>query len=197
MGLITLVGLMTIGLSTYLILYSHWLYDRLAPLLAIFQKRTPFREASAAAAVPSQVDAVVIGLGRLGHHLAVRLMEHGSGVLGVDFDPQVVRQWCNAGRAAQYGDVEDPELTAQLPLANIRWVISTIPYWKVNRQLLHSLRERNFAGKVAVTAHSHQDKGRLEQLGADLVLMPFVDAAEEAVDMILLQDKRPDDGAAR
>ena len=31
LGLITLVGLVTIGLSTYLILYSHPLYDRLAP----------------------------------------------------------------------------------------------------------------------------------------------------------------------
>jgi predicted Kef-type K+ transport protein len=33
MSLITLVGLTTIGLSTYMILYSRWLYERLAPPL--------------------------------------------------------------------------------------------------------------------------------------------------------------------
>ncbi|MCG7853877.1 MAG: cation:proton antiporter, partial [Methanosarcinaceae archaeon] len=38
MGLITLVGLITIGLSTYLILYSHRLYDLLARYLQIFER---------------------------------------------------------------------------------------------------------------------------------------------------------------
>jgi Kef-type K+ transport system membrane component KefB len=33
LGLVTLVGLITIGLSTYLILYSHPLYERLSPIL--------------------------------------------------------------------------------------------------------------------------------------------------------------------
>lgn len=40
-GLITLVGLITIGLSTYLILYSHQIYNLLAPALSIFQRKTP------------------------------------------------------------------------------------------------------------------------------------------------------------
>ena len=39
MGLITLVGLITISASTYMIIYSHQLYDRLAPWLKIL--RTP------------------------------------------------------------------------------------------------------------------------------------------------------------
>jgi Kef-type K+ transport system membrane component KefB len=43
-GLITLVGLITISGSTYLILYSHPLYQRLAPLLSIFERKHPDRE---------------------------------------------------------------------------------------------------------------------------------------------------------
>src|SRR3972149_9197255 len=45
LGLITLVGLVTIGLSTYLILYSHPLYDRLAPHLGVFGQRGGHRDA--------------------------------------------------------------------------------------------------------------------------------------------------------
>jgi predicted Kef-type K+ transport protein len=41
MGLITLVGLVTIGLSTYMILYSHVLYDWLAPGWAFLSARGP------------------------------------------------------------------------------------------------------------------------------------------------------------
>ncbi len=38
-SLITVVGLITIGLSTYLILYPNPLSDRLAPYLGIFERR--------------------------------------------------------------------------------------------------------------------------------------------------------------
>src|SRR5690606_20271711 len=39
LGLTTLVGLVTIALSTYMILYSHPLYERLAPWLGVFERR--------------------------------------------------------------------------------------------------------------------------------------------------------------
>ena len=44
MGLITLVGLITISASTYMIIFSHQLYERLAPWLQIFERRRPHRE---------------------------------------------------------------------------------------------------------------------------------------------------------
>lgn len=37
-GLVTLVGVVTIGASTYLIIYSHPIYERLAPVLRIFER---------------------------------------------------------------------------------------------------------------------------------------------------------------
>lgn len=48
MGLITLVGLITIGLSTYMIIYSHFLYERLSPFLGIFERKSPHKEESMA-----------------------------------------------------------------------------------------------------------------------------------------------------
>ncbi|WP_317133601.1 cation:proton antiporter domain-containing protein [Antarcticibacterium flavum] len=44
LGLITLVGLITIGLSTYIILYSGPIFQKLSPLLSIFEKRNLQRE---------------------------------------------------------------------------------------------------------------------------------------------------------
>ena len=37
-GLITLVGLITIALSTYMIIYSHQLYALCEPLLGVFER---------------------------------------------------------------------------------------------------------------------------------------------------------------
>jgi len=188
MGLITLVGLITIGLSTYLILYSHPLYDRLAPLLNLFEKRTPSRETNLTC--PAMTDVIILGLGRFGSGLSHHLEARGMRVLGVDFDPQLVRQWHAHGRMAQYGDAEDPELASSLPLSHARWVVSTIPHVRLNVALLNMLREQSFTGLCACTAHSHHDVERLRAAGAALVLLPFADAAKEASDRIAGLDPR-------
>ncbi|MBA3312805.1 MAG: cation:proton antiporter [Planctomycetaceae bacterium] len=185
MALITLVGLVTIGLSTYLILYSHPIYERLAPLLSIFERTIPHREQLAEAIEPHEADYILCGLGRYGHNLARSLRQQGVQVLGVDFDPQVIATWQQHGYAAQYGDVEDPELAASLPLPHSRWVICTAPRRETNLALLHALRDHGYTGKVALTAHHVQDAEALTQEGANLVLMPFVDAAKEAAEALI------------
>lgn len=46
LSLTMMVGIITITLSTYMILFSHQLYDRLSPWLGWFERRQPFREIS-------------------------------------------------------------------------------------------------------------------------------------------------------
>lgn len=122
-GLITLVGPITIGLSTYMILYSHHLYRLLAPVLSLFERRVPYRELGLDGSEgPARTDVILFGLGRFGNRLAQRLREQGYHVLGVDFDPQAVSDWRKKGHPAQYGDAEDPEFHATLPLHQARWV---------------------------------------------------------------------------
>lgn len=185
LGLITLVGLITIGLSTYLILYSHPIYERIASALTPFERSIPFRELSAEVAAEPGADILVFGLGRYGNSLAHHLRQRGSRVLGVDFDPQLIAMWHKQGHTAQYGDADDPELTASLPLQSARWIVCTIPRKQTNSTLLRSLRDYGYTGAVALTAHHAHDAEMLHAEGADVVLMPFVDAAKEAADRLL------------
>jgi hypothetical protein len=179
-GLITLVGLITISASTYMILYSHPLYERLAPWLSIFERKVPHRELEGPAGEGTGVDVLLIGLGRYGAALAANLRERGSHLLAVDFDPTTVERHLGEGYRVHYGDAEDPELVATLPLARVRWVVSTIRDRSINRLLLRSLRQHNYHGKVAIATSSHRDAPLFEQEGADLVLIPYADAAREA-----------------
>ena len=67
LGLVTLVGLITIGLSTYMITYSHRLYDWLEPLLGPFERTVPHREDREAEIGKWQrFDVLLFGLGRYG-----------------------------------------------------------------------------------------------------------------------------------
>ena len=187
-GLITLVGLVTIGLSTYLIIYSHRLYEWLAPYLGSFERHVPHREQAIEDGIPASasVDVILFGLGRYGGGIAHGLRLHGLAVLGVDFDPEEIASWRRKGYLAVYGDAEDQEFPATLPLAHARWVVCTVPSRDVNLALRHALRAHNFRGKLALTAYNAHDKLVLESQGADLVLRPFTTAAEQTA--VLLSD---------
>ncbi len=93
LGLTTLVGLVTIMLSTYMILFSHPLYERLAPWLDVFERKRPYREleVEAQGRPDGHPRIIVFGLGRYGSRLLQQLADARIPVLGVDFDPEAVR----------------------------------------------------------------------------------------------------------
>lgn len=184
-GLITLVGFITIGISTYMILYSYRIATWLAPVTGIFERAIHHPEEDLGdTAVHQAVDVVIFGLGRYGRNIARELRDRGLRVLGVDFDPEVVNFWHKQGLPTLYGDSEDPELFHSIPLARARWVINTIRGRDQCLVLLHTLKQHDFKGRIALTAHSANDKEALINVGADLVLLPFRDAAREAADML-------------
>jgi predicted Kef-type K+ transport protein len=180
-SLITVVGLITIGASTYMILYSHQIYARLDRYLRVFE-RPDVRE------IPepptAAVDIILFGLGRYGSQLARHLRSRGHEVLAVDFDPQAVADWDGEGITAVFGDASDPEFLGSLPLQRARWVISAMPTVDTSLTLVHGLRHQGYEGKVALTAHREADAERLESAGVDAVLQPFA-AAADAVDELV------------
>jgi len=185
-GLITLVGLITIGLSTYLILYSQPLYSLLSPWLKLFERKIPQREKEE---IPPEGSAegnvILFGLGRYGNNIAQNLRQLGMNVIGVDFDSKAVSAWRKQGLTAHYGDAEAPEFPATVPLNQAHWVVSTIPQLDINLSLLDSLRHCGFPGRKALTAHTSRDAEILKESGADLILVPFADAAKEAAEMLV------------
>ena len=183
MGLITTVGLVTIGLSTYMIIYSARLYEWLAPWLGVLERRVPYREAGIdAPAAASSADVIVFGLGRYGGGIVRHLLIRNRSVIGVDFDPQALARWRAEGIPVFYGDAADAELLNHLPLGKAKWVVSTTPDIETSRLLLRRLRERGFRGKVAVASRTVDEGDLLHLEGADVLLRPWADAAEQAVD---------------
>ncbi len=183
LGLITLVGLITISASTYMILYSRPLYERLSPWLGVFERKRAYRE-EAPYREQNRVDVILFGLGRFGTGIARELQQRGYRVLGVDFDPNLIRQQEENGYEVRYGDAETPEFLASLPLEQVRWVLSSLRETPVNLALLHGLRDHDYKGRTAVTAHATAAARQLKRAGADQVLMPYADAAAEAVDSL-------------
>lgn len=189
MGLITLVGLITISASTYMILYSHHLYEKISPWLDVFERKHAHKEAVQDRIMEEDRYAVVLfGLGRFGSRIAQKMQKRGHRVLGVDFDPDLVRRLGKNGYAVRYGDAEDPEFLATLPLGQVSWVLSSLREMPINLALIHGLREQGYKGQIAVTADTHREANQLSDRGADQVLIPYANAAAEAVDILFGKD---------
>src|SRR5918996_3646729 len=193
LGLVTLVGLITIGLSAYMITYSHRLYDWLEPVLGPFERKVPYREDRDGSVDKWQrFDVLLFGLGRYGAAIGRRLRQHGLKILGIDFNPEVVRTWNEPGIQAIYGDATDPEFTGSLPIRGAKWAISAVPEHHTGLThedpriaLIQALRLHGFAGRIAVASQHAADVERLREGGADLVFLPFHDAADQAVALLL------------
>ena len=192
LGLVTLVGLITISLSTYMITYSHQIYAWLEPLLVGFEREgTPREFPEQESLSDARYDILLFGLGRFGGAIAQRLRARGLRVLGIDFNPAAARRWRAEGFDMLYGDATDPEFVASLPLGNVGWAVLAVPEHEpgITRDdsrmaLIQALRDHDFGGKIAVTAHHDEDWERLRSGGADLILQPFQDAADQATALL-------------
>lgn len=182
LGLTTLVGLVTITLSTYMILYSHALYDRLSPWLGRMERKHPFRELAVERSkkTASDPDVVVFGLGRYGSRLLEQLQRAKVDVLGVDFDPEQIAHLRRRGFAVRFGDGGDEHFLETLPLAQARWIVSALPDIDASIELIRALSQHEFGGRVAVVARDELRHEMLPKRAVDLVLYPFADAADFA-----------------
>ncbi|MCC5976731.1 MAG: cation:proton antiporter [Salinarimonas sp.] len=190
-GLVTLVGLVTITLSTYMILYAQTIYGWIEPWIGMFERSDPHREDQSEPVKSADYDIVLFGLGRYGTQLSHVMRDAGAKVLGVDFDPEAVARWRKSGLAGLYGDAADPEFVISLPLSKARWLIIATPHIgpSVTHEdarliLMEEARKAGFAGKVAIRGHGAEDRAMLEKAGADLVLDPFADAAVRAGEIV-------------
>ena len=192
LGLVTMVGLVTIAVSTYMITYSHQLYAVFEPFLGIFERKgTPSEPTDTTHSQKDPYKIVIFGLGRFGTAIGMRLHKRDIKVLGVDFNPVAVRRWRMLGMEGEYGDASDPEFIGHLPLAGAQWIVATIPmhikgvsYEDTQATLLQVCRSAGFTGKIVVTSHHGADTEALLTSGADIVLEPFQDAADRAVELL-------------
>jgi Trk K+ transport system NAD-binding subunit len=129
---------------------------------------------------------IVLGAGRFGGALLGHLREAGWRVLIVDFDPRVVEAARAEGHLAIFGDAENPELPAALPLERARCLVCTVRRREVGLGVLHALAHHGYSGQIVLSAHHPEDAEALSAGGAHHILRPYEAAAAEAMATVAL-----------
>jgi Kef-type K+ transport system membrane component KefB len=186
-GLITLVGLITIGLSTYLILYSHTLFEYISPFLKIFERKEPLKNMSELSSIVENVDVIIFGLGRFGSKIAETIDQHKQiNYLGIDFDPEVLKDWNRKNRKIVYGDVDNTNILEHIPYQNTKCIVITIPETEYSLNLIKELKKNEYQGKIFVSIRNERNIGLFKQYSVDGILSPYKMAASNFFNTYLL-----------
>ena len=92
----------------------------------------------------------------------------------------MARRLRRKGWPVRFGDAEDTEFPATLPLANAAWAVSTLPESSVNAALPDVLRAHGFTGKMAIALRGDTDATAFAKRRVDHVFRPYDDAADFA-----------------
>lgn len=180
-SLITLIGLVTIACSSYLILYSDVIYLALEKLLKRIElnrlKKTSRRDEK-----PHEL--VLVGFDRVGRDFVDAFGKLEKNYVVIDYNPQVIQELNKSDVPFKYGDVEDLEFLQELQLDKIKMFVSTVPNFRVNSLLVKKIREVNQKAIVIVRAREIPEAKMLYEFGATYVVMPYYLGAKYASAMI-------------
>lgn len=179
--IITLVGLVTISGSTYLILYSDGIYKKIENLLRFLELR---KNTQSSTGKNAKIATFIFGFNRVGSTFFSVFKELGYSVGVVDFDPNTLDRLPKKGVHYFYGDAQNVEFLGELPLNHTRCVVSSIKHIETNVTIIKHLKHKNVDTIVIVFAETPKEAGILYQAGANYVVLPHFIGAESTAQLI-------------
>ena len=131
---------------------------------------------------------VIIGLGRFGASLAIKLQELGNEVMIIDESADQVQKISNRVTYAVVGDARDEEVLASLGVRNVDCAVVAVGS-DLAASILITLNLKALGVPLVVCkAQDDLQKRALEKVGADRVVIPVTGAGREArPEPVLLQ----------
>lgn len=121
---------------------------------------------------------LVIGLGRFGRHLALKLMELGNEVMAVDIDEERVEALAPFVTASHIGDCQEEAIMRELGVKNFDICFVCISNdFQGSLEVTYTLKELGAQYIVARADREKQTKF-LQKIGADEVIHPEMDMAQ-------------------
>ncbi|MCH8004261.1 MAG: cation:proton antiporter [Nanoarchaeota archaeon] len=171
LSLVTIIGLITIAGSTYLILYANKIYPHLSRYLGIFERKGK-KVDEHRYQKDGIYDIILFGYDRIGYDILESFKKIKKKFLVIDYNPEIITKLAKEGFDCKYGDADDSELLNELNFSKIKMVVSTIHNLDTNLLLINKIRESNKKTIITVVSHQIDEAMKLYDAGATYVLMP-------------------------
>lgn len=173
-AVITLVALITITTSTYLMQYDNAIYRKLEKHLNLFERAGANDTKHSVKSYP----LVLIGYQNGGHQYLKTFRSLRKRFVVIDYDPEVIEDLERANIDYLYGDATDPELLAELEMDKVRLLVNTVGDHEVNISLVRYVRRRNDHAVIVCYSHNYSQAAELYKLGVSYVMLPHFIGSE-------------------
>ena len=183
LGFLTLVALITMGVSVYFFAYGEALYERAKPFVSRFESSNVFTEEKQR----YKDHAVVIGYDDLTRNILGLLDDHYDDLVVVDRRADHVEQLSAAGYDAVFGDIGSGSIRKDVALKKADLVVSSSDQVEISKKVL---RVAGDDATVILEAKRDEDARTLYEQGADYVIQSVALSSDRLADTLetLLED---------
>ena len=169
MSLAVLIAIITIGVRSYSIYYTHSIFNKISHLLHIFEGKKQRLES---AKKEESYEILLIGHHRLGYQILKSIKKLNKPFAVIDYNPKVVLSLGEERINCIYGDAGDRDFLSQIDLSKTKLIISTIPDEETNLNIRDRLKGTN--GRITFIATAEQPRYALDlyESGVDYVIIP-------------------------
>jgi len=179
-AVITLVAIITIAASTYLMKYDNWIYVRLERNLHMFERDVTSEKATR----PESYPLILFGYRKGGQKFLKTFQEMHQRYIVADYDPEVIDELKHKRIPYLYGDVTDPELLDELNIDKTKLIVNTIGDHTVNVSMIEYVMRRNDNVLIVCYSDDHNQAAELYAMGASFVMLPHIAGSDQLNDFI-------------
>lgn len=173
-AMVTLIALITIGATSYLLHYDDWLYSKLEHKLRFFERRITREEVKTKVAYP----IVLFGYHKGGHEFTKVFRDMKKRYIVVDYNPEVIELLERRHIHFMYGDATDMELLQEIGIERAKLVVSVMTDFTTNLSLLKHVQQENPHAIFICHADTFEEANKLYKHGATYVMMPYLIGSE-------------------
>lgn len=177
---VTLIGLLTIAGSTYMIMYSERIYNKISKFISIFEKKNVKEKEI----LQKKYDYILLGYNRIGFSVMQSFKKVTKNFLVVDYNPLVIKDLRKKNIEAIYGDAENSDLLEDLNISKANVIVSTVPEKETNELILDVLKRNKSKSITILTARQIDEALELYKCGADYVILPHFLGGEYVAQII-------------
>lgn len=168
MAMSTIVGMITIVLSTYLINYNEQIYSKIGWMFRWMETKTEDKEILDI----KKHDIILIGFEELGNSILPGIKSLNKSYAVVDFNPSVIQELSSEEVNVIYGDAGNEDFMDLHNFEKARLLISTVPDKAMTSSILKYMKKSRSRSAVVVTAKSQKQADEYYKMGATFVIIP-------------------------
>ena len=172
-AIITLVAIITIASSTYLMQNDNLLLEKLERRFRFFKDQLQHEEKTI-----TTHTLILFGYKKGGHEFVKTFKQMRRRYLVVDYNPTVIESLEHQHIPFLYGDATDVELLREIGVRQARLIVSTITDYSTNQQLLEYIYHVNPKVVTVFHADNYDQATNLYRHGATYVMLPHYIGSE-------------------